>query len=83
MGSERIMSVVAHMYPEAVRARNNLSLNRRLRFQPRHPEVRIRATRADGGRLVFFVTEPGKDEAAWSDCWEMMDDLEARYPDGQ
>jgi hypothetical protein len=65
--------------PEVARARRRLALDRRERFTVKHPEIDIRAKRETGGRLAFYVTEPGL-EVAWLDATAMMDDLEKRYP---
>jgi hypothetical protein len=64
---------------EDARRKNSIALERRLRFEAKHPEVDIRAKRENGGRLAFYVTEPGSIEVAWLDATAMMDDLEPRY----
>jgi hypothetical protein len=56
------------------------ALERRERFERRHPEIDIRAKREDG-QMRIYVREPGRTEpTVWADAGEMMDDLEKRYP---
>jgi hypothetical protein len=66
--------------PEVDRARRVTALERRERFAARHPEITI-ATRRDGGRLLFEVSEPSRPARAIHDANAMMDDLEDRYPE--
>jgi hypothetical protein len=55
------------------------AVTRRERFARNHPEVPI-TPRREGGRLVFDVSEPGKERDTYDDPDVMMNDLEARYP---
>lgn len=75
---------------EEDRARRATALERREKFERRHPEIKI-ATRRDGGRLLFEVSEPvpegpdgepvpGDPARAYDNATAMMDDLERRYP---
>jgi hypothetical protein len=67
--------------PEVSRARRTMSvLERRERFERRHPEIPI-TIRREGGRLLFEVSAPNSVAVAYEDADAMMDDLEARYPD--
>ena len=79
------------MPSEEDRVRRGTALDRREKFERRHPEIRI-TTRREGGRLVFEVSEPvpegpdgepvpGDPARAYDDADVMLNDLEARYPE--
>jgi hypothetical protein len=65
--------------PEVDRARRATALQRRERFERKHPEIPI-TTRREHGRLLFEVSAPDSAAVACEDADAMMDDLEARYP---
>lgn len=64
---------------EEEREQGRRAVERQEKFLLKHPEIDIKAERDH--ELVFRVIEPGREDAVWSDPNEMMDDLEARYPD--